>query len=169
MREIAAQAQENAAPLPQPERIREIWNGISYQFGGIELLSPLTEISEIAPCPSISLLPGVQPWVRGIANIRGNLITVVDLASFLELRPPTINKNSRIMVVNQADLMLGILVDEVHGLRHYDYAKQIEQITLDKPKLAPYVKGGFAFDEQEKIVLSLYSLVQAEDFLNIAA
>lgn len=169
IQEIAKQAQENASPLPQPERMRQIWDGISYQFGGIELVSPLAEISEISPCPPISLLPGVQQWVRGIANIRGNLITVVDLAAFLELRPPSINKNSRIMVINKAGVMAGVLVDEVYGLRHYDYATQIEQITLDEPKLIPYVKGGFATDEQEKIVLSLFSLIQSQEFINIAA
>lgn len=169
LQQIAEQAQQHATPLPQPDKIREIWTGISFCFHEIELLVPLSEISEIAPCPNFSLLPGVKPWARGVANIRGNLITVIDLAAFLGLRSPSANNKGRVLVINQPGLMAGILVDEIHGLRHYDYETQIEQVMIDEPILAPYVAGGFIEKEQQRIVLSLSKLTQSSEFINIAA
>ncbi len=166
---IATQAHENATPLPQPDKVREIWHGISYRFGKINLISALSEIQEVAPCPHISLLPGVKPWVRGVANVRGSLITIIDLAAFLDLRAPTVQKSSRILVINQSGLMAGLLVDEVHGLRHLDQTKKVENHTSNDPKLSPFLTAGFADDSQEYHVLSLPKLVHSQAFMNIAA
>ncbi len=170
LQDIAAQSREHAVPLPQPGKARKVWHGISYRFAGINMMSALSEVCEVAPCPQVSLLLGVKPWVRGVANIRGNLITVIDLAAFLDLRAPTTNKNSRILIVNQAGLMAGLLVDEIHGLRHLDEATKIETPALDEAKLAPYITTGFAGSAQEEhLVLSLSGLVQTQLFMNIAA
>ncbi len=170
LQNIAAQSRKNAVPLPQPDKVRKIWHGISYRFAGISMMSALSEVCEVAPCPAVSLLPGVKPWVRGVANIRGNLITVIDLAAFLDLRAPTTNKNSRILIVNQAGLMAGLLVDEIHGLRHLDEAARIENTVPNDVKLAPYITAGFAGSKQEKhLVLGLLGLVQSQLFMNIAA
>ncbi len=169
LKQVAEQAQENATPLPQPEQLREIWHGISYSFGEFTLLSPLAEVSEIAPCPQISLLPGVKPWVRGVANVRGSLITVIDLAAYLGLRPPQVHQNCRVLVINQPGLMAGVLVDEVHGLRHFDFADRIEQLQIEETALTPYIKGGFPEQGQQRLVLSLFDLAETQEFLNIAA
>ncbi|MCF6217334.1 MAG: chemotaxis protein CheW [Gammaproteobacteria bacterium] len=169
LQEIAARAHENATPLPQPDKARKIWHGISYRFGKINLISALSEIQEVAPCPHISLLPGVKPWVRGVANVRGSLITIIDLAAFLDLRAPTAQKNSRILVINQSGLMAGLLVDEVHGLRHLDQTKKVENHASNDPKLVPYLTAGFMDDSQEYHVLSLPKLAQSQAFMNIAA
>ncbi len=170
LQDIAEQSRKNAVPLPQPGKARKIWHGISYRFADINMMSALSEVCEVAPCPAVSLLPGVKPWVRGVANIRGNLITVIDLAAFLDLRAPTTNKNSRILIVNQAGLMAGLLVDEIHGLRHLDETAKIENPMLDEVNLAPYITAGFTSDKQEEhLVLSLLALVQSQLFMNIAA
>jgi len=169
LQQIADQAQQHATPLPQPDQIKQIWNGISFCFNDIEMLVPIEEISEIAPCPDFSLLPGVKPWARGVANIRGNLITVIDLAAFLGLRSPIASNKGRVLVINQPGLMAGILVDEIHGLRHYDYTSQTEHVTIDEPIIAPYVAGGFIEHEQQRIVLSISKLTQSNEFINIAA
>ncbi|VAW89757.1 type IV pili signal transduction protein PilI [hydrothermal vent metagenome] len=170
LQDIAAQSRQNAVPLPQSDQVRKIWHGISYRFAGIDMMSGLSEVCEVASCPPVSLLLGVKPWVRGVANVRGNLITVIDLAAFLDLRAPTTNKNSRILIVNQTGLMAGLLVDEIHGLRHLDETTKIENPVPSEAKLAPYIAAGFVGSEQEEhLVLSLLGLVQSQLFMNIAA
>ncbi len=170
LQQISDQAKENATPLPQSQRAREIWNGISYKFANIELMSELSEVAEIASCPRITLLPGVKKWVRGVANIRGNLITIIDLAAFLELRSPVaLNKRSRIIVVNKSGMMAGLLVDEVFGLRHHDCSARNAQAAFEETKLTPYINGSFLEKEQEKIILSLLDLIRSPKFMDIAA
>jgi twitching motility protein PilI len=171
LQKIANEAMANAAPLPQPQAIKRPWDGIYYRFAKFSLLTPLNEISEIVPCPPLSQIPGVKSWARGIANVRGNLITVIDLAAFLGQRPTQLTPRSRILVINQAGLMSGLLVDEVFGLRHFDYDTQIEEITVPDPALIPYVQGGFVDSDtdQQRIVLSIQILTQTTEFMTIAA
>ena len=42
------------------------------------------EVVEILPMPQVTPVPGAQPWLLGVANIRGNLLPIVDLKQFLE-------------------------------------------------------------------------------------
>src|SRR5690606_36721532 len=79
------------------------------------------DISEVIPLPEISRVPQTQPWFMGVANVRGNLYALSDLASFLGYPPTVINANSRILLVHQQfGMNAGLLVERLVGLRATD-------------------------------------------------
>ncbi len=65
------------------------------------------------------LMPGVKPWVKGVANLRGRLLPVMDLGGFLGLELSKARKQRRVLVVEYNDLFVGLLVDEVVGMQHF--------------------------------------------------
>ncbi|NIW97783.1 MAG: chemotaxis protein CheW, partial [Phycisphaerae bacterium] len=67
----------------------------------------------------ITRIPSAKPWLMGIANLRGTVITIVDLAHFLERNPILPAKTNRIIVARSGDWHYGLLVDEVIGMRHF--------------------------------------------------
>ena len=69
----------HAVRLPARELGPETWRGVGYRIGDHRLVSSFGEVVEILSMPPVTPLPGAQPWLLGIGNLRGNLFPVVDL------------------------------------------------------------------------------------------
>ena len=95
---------------------------LAVECGGHGLLVPLLTAGEIFPAGALLAVPHTQPWFLGVANLRGQLHGVVDLAAFLGLRSPlardAVRDQARLLAFNPT---LGshsaVLVDRLAGLR----------------------------------------------------
>ncbi|MEW5754878.1 MAG: chemotaxis protein CheW [Pseudomonadota bacterium] len=166
---LAERARLNARPLPMLSESKPMWDGIGCIFAGIRVMVPLREVSEIVPCAALAAIPGAKHWAVGVANIRGTLITVINLAGLLGKPNSRITSQSRILVINLPELSAGILVDSVLGMRHFDYDSQVTELRIREPEIIPYIRGGFNDDEHIWPVFSLAALAKTTDFMNIAA
>mgnify|MGYP002714204109 FL=1 len=59
------------------------WSGIAFEMMGQYFVAPLGEVSEVIYPPKYTPVPNTQPWVVGLANIRGRLLSVSDLAHYV--------------------------------------------------------------------------------------
>ena len=59
--------------IPDEQTDMDYWQGVGFVLDGQHYMTQVGSISEILPVPEITALPGVKPWVRGIANIRGHI------------------------------------------------------------------------------------------------
>jgi twitching motility protein PilI len=90
---------------------------------GQQWLVRLVDAAEVVAVPPIAAVPLTQPWFAGLANIRGNLYSVVDFAGFLgreAVIPHGTGGQSRLLLFGPraGDLRVGILVQSVLGLRN---------------------------------------------------
>lgn len=94
-------------------------NQLGVMIGPHRWLLNLQEAGEIVSVGTISPVPLTQDWFLGLANIRGNLISVVDFARFQGLAPSLIDKDSRIVAFGPSLSFNGALVvSRVMGLRN---------------------------------------------------
>ena len=94
-------------------------NQLGVLIGTERYLLELTQAGEIFPVGPITVVPLTQPWYLGLANIRGNLISVIDLARYHEQSETVIGSDSRIVTfANGLGFNCGLLVSRVFGLRH---------------------------------------------------
>ena len=157
-----------AAELPSQESRLQTWSGIGFRLAGQWYVAPMGEVAEVLPQPHTTRLPGVKPWVVGVANLRGRLLPVIDLCGFFGQALSTARKQRRVLVVDRADLFVGLLVDEVMGLQHFGLASHDLGLPADTPAgIAPFIQGYFA-REHCWCVFSPLSLVQARVFLDVA-
>jgi twitching motility protein PilI len=120
LRDIESRCLVHAAGLPQHEVPEQSWEGVLFAVGGHVLVSPLAQIREILNFPAaVTRVPGTRSWVRGIANIRGNLLPVLDLQGFLLGRATVPGRRSRVLVIDHAGIYSGLLVDQMVGIRHF--------------------------------------------------
>jgi len=93
-------------------------NRLGLQIGQCRLLIDLADAGEILAVPAVTPVPLTQPWYRGLANVRGNLLGIVDLSLFAGAGLTPLDKDSRVLAF-AADLGLaaGILVSRMLGLR----------------------------------------------------
>ena len=96
------------------------WVGIGFRLGAERFVTSRADVREVLPIPEqVTRVPGAKPWLRGIANLRGQLLTVVDLKSFLGAGAPASDRQARVLVVASRDVPTGLIVDEVIGFRRF--------------------------------------------------
>lgn len=74
---------------------------------------PLSQLQEIIRLPAITPVRVGIPELRGVINLRGEIVTVIDLGVSLGFAPQRITRDSRIVVVKHGEELIGLLVDRV--------------------------------------------------------
>ena len=72
-----------ASNLPLPLSNKEVydWSGLAYKLAQLDVVSPMREINEMLAYPdNITPVPGTQSWFLGVTNLRGHLLSVLDLS-----------------------------------------------------------------------------------------
>ena len=139
---------------------------LALRCGPWRLSLTMDQVAEIMPVPRYTRVPGVQTWLLGIANLRGRVITIIDLNHFLRGEASRQTGTSRIIVVRSEDWLYGLLVDEVIGMRHFgDEAGKPPNQQLD-PAIRPYVTAVLRGDGKEWLALDMKILLENGSFLD---
>jgi twitching motility protein PilI len=168
LQHIQARSQAKAFGLPQKTEVRRTWSGVGFRFGDHYLVVPMGEIAEILEYPELTRVPHAKPWVLGIANIRGSLLTVIDLNGFIEGKNTKLSRNSRVLVTQQENMSSGLLVDEVLGMRHFFEEEKLPDTSEFKDTLRPFLNDGYRQGDQEWGVFSMYKLIDNPGFMEVA-
>jgi purine-binding chemotaxis protein CheW len=100
----------------EPESTLRLKQHVEFSLGRIMMSVPLSGTLEIGYQPKTTPLPNLPDWILGIANIRGEIISVVDLKGFLKLPSRQLNRKKRFIIVFNQEMKVGVLVDKVYGL-----------------------------------------------------
>ena len=165
--EIDQRCRRLAAGLPSQQEAVQTWSGIGFRMGERLFVAPMCEIGEVLHEPRYTLLPGVKSWVKGVANVRGRLLPVMDLCSFFggDLSPQ--RKKRRVLIVDHQEVFAGLTVDEVYGMQHFPVDAFSEQLPPLEANIQPFIHGMFQ-REQAWLVFSPHALAQNAGFLDVA-
>jgi twitching motility protein PilI len=164
------QAIHNAGvSLPEEKVVAEQWVGLGFKVGDAQLVAAMGQIQEVVPCVPLASVQRTRSWMRGIANIRGTLVTVIDLQAYLGLEPVIIDQYSRLIVINDDALQGCLLVNRLQGLRHFDPVQDRCEIGQVQGNLAQYVVGGLCREQQKWLVFDINRLVSDRNFRQVAA
>jgi twitching motility protein PilI len=144
-----------------------LWRGIGYRAGARSFVSGIDEINELLAVPVLTPVPGTQPWLLGVANVRGNLVPVVDFARYLFGERTPHSERNRLLIVRQGSGHVALLVDEVFGQRTVDEVQRQAAEHEDDPRLSRFVDERVG--EQRLAIFSMSRLVRAPDFRQAAA
>lgn len=142
---------------------------LAVECGGHGFLFPLPDAGEIFPMTTIATVAHAQPWFLGVANLRGGMHGVVDLAGFLGIKvPETTRERARLVAFNpKLETNSALLVGRLAGLR--SAAQLIPQIGAAQHR--PAFVGERFRDEAGRAwqELNLSALARDETFLKVAA
>ena len=168
LREMERRALAGAEAVDEGGEARE-WVGIGFRLGAERFLAPRGEVREIVACPAqLARVPGARPWVAGIANLRGQLLTVIDLNAFLGGGVTRLGRDTRVLVINDRDLGAGLLVDEVYGFRRFPDAERRAAPPERELRCRRFLAGAFVKGNDEWAVFSPQALVESPQFMHAA-
>ena len=170
LRDIESRCLEYGVGLPQEEIAEETWEGVLFSVAGCMLVAPLDQIKEILNYPTaITSVPGTKSWVRGVANIRGNLLPIIDLQSFLLNRATVPGRRSRVLVVKHEEVFTSLLVDQMVGIRHFR-SSDLNEEPADIPDwLRNFVDISYRQGDEVWPVFNMHRLIDNANFQFAAA
>jgi twitching motility protein PilI len=146
------------------------WVGVAFRMGGETFLVAREETREVLGYPAVvTRIPGAKTWVKGLANVRGQLLPMLDLRQFLGSGSTTPQRNTRVVVVLHREVPAGLMVDEVLGFRRFAEPEFNAEPPPTVIRCDAYLAGAFRRGGEVWPVLSLKSLVESPSFLQAAS
>jgi twitching motility protein PilI len=160
--------------LPEQLDAPGLWRGVGFRIGHKRLAAGFGEVVEIMPMPQVTPVPGAQPWMLGVANIRGNLLPIVDLKQFLEGERTVLHEGQRVLIVRQPGGDVAVTIDELYGQRSFNDEQQIpadalSESTLAEGRYAHFVDRAYRLAEDAWGIFSLERLARPPEFRQAAA
>ena len=148
----------------------EEWVGIGFRLADEQFIVAREEVREVMMVPAmIARVPGAKGWVRGLANVRGHLMPIIDLKTFLGAGRTVGQRDSRVLVIKGAEFSAGLIVAEVFGFRRFLDSEQKTEVPEMMIQCAPYVSGTFERGVESWPIFSVDRLENSEEFQRAAA
>lgn len=167
--EIQHQCREALHQLPEEEKTLEIWSSVGFILNGVRFVAPMDEVAEILTMPRITPIPGVDGWIKGIANVRGRLLPVIDLMGFFMGQQTGVStKLKRLLVIEAGDIYTGLIVDNVFGMQHFPADAYQNRVSNLPDVFLPVVIGSYQQGQQVWPIFSPFKLLDVQRFMKLA-
>ena len=154
----------HVAGLPDQIEAPGLWRGIGFRVGIRYFVSVIAEVNEILTPPLLTQVPGTRRWLLGVANVRGNLVPIIDLRDFVEGERSVLTEASRVLVVRQHAGSVGLLIDEVLGQRSFTDEQRDEAVGEADERYQRFVGENLQLGEVLWGLFSMAALVRAAEF-----
>lgn len=135
---------------------------VTFFLEGEEYALPISQVQEIIRVGEITRVPNSPEYVKGVMNLRGRIIPVIELKKRLSFGDAVIDKNSRIVVVENGLKVMGLMVDQVAQVMNI-MAEQIDQAPDEVVQVQKsYIKGVGKIEDRMIIMLDLEQIIVKE-------
>ncbi len=148
---------QNTAEEPGEQHL--IFSLESYECGmKTEYIQTVERLPEVTP------VPHVVSWIDGVVHLRGQIISVVDLRSFLGLERQAPSSRTRLVAAKVGDLVIGLVVDGISEMRGIlPNMIQSQQLASSLPAwAAPYIGGIAQIGNRSVMILDMERLLLSE-------
>lgn len=152
--EDARDAQENTGTIIQL---------VSFMLDDVEYGTDILAVHEILRMPDITRLPNAPSYIRGVINLRGNVIPVVDVRERFGLAKARITDLTRIIVVEIGEKLVGLLVDNVYQVVRMPEKNIDPPSDLIEGVSEEFIKGIGRLQNRLIIILNLTNILFSEE------
>ncbi|MDD4603198.1 MAG: chemotaxis protein CheW [Bacteroidales bacterium] len=92
-------------------------------------------VSEVLPLRNLTVIPGTPPFIIGVINVRGKIISVVNFKNLFNLKEKGVSALNKIIIIKHQQMEFGILTDEITG------TKQLDMNSLSSPPVTLHGAG----------------------------
>lgn len=136
---------------------------VVFKLAGKEYGFHIDQITEVVLTPPITRMPRTQSYIRGVANIRGNMIAMVDLEEKFALKSDEQAIGSYTLVIESDAMKIGILVSDVPNILSV-LTDNIEQLSSGDQGNA-YVTGIIKLEERLIIMIDIFKAISENEIV----
>lgn len=153
---VDAVAESDAA---EPQKQEVTLQFITFSLDDELYALPIERIREVIRVQAITRVPQAPAHVRGVHNLRGAILPVLEVRTRLGLSPATLSPSSRIVVAETRSKRIGLLVDGVHQVIRIPESSLEPPPAEVKSRLSEHVVGMVPAHERLALLLSLDKLL----------
>ncbi len=131
---------------------------LTFFLAGEEYAITILQVTDIIECGVVTRVPGTPPWIRGVHNLRGTVVPVIDLAIKFGLPPTGITRRTCVVIVelrvDDEAVVMGVMADSVHQVVDFT-AEQIQPAPSFGPRVRASFLLGMASTSDARFVLLL--------------
>jgi twitching motility protein PilI len=152
--------------LVQQESDVSVSHGLAFQLGKHKYILPIIDVSEVLSVKDYARIPRAPSWLVGIANVRGNLVTLIDLHDFIfsqAILGGYLSK--RILLVKQDTHYYGLIIDSIIGMKSFNRDQGINEVPEGfNVKHIDHISAFYSSGEEWFASLSIQSLLLDDRF-----
>jgi purine-binding chemotaxis protein CheW len=135
MRAVRQPLHSSERDSEEPETMSRELHIVGFQVGRETYGVPITSLHEIVRVPEITAVPDAPDYLEGVINLRGKIVSVMDLRKRFGEKQATLKKQNRILVLEHGGRLAGLIVDS---------ASEVLKIPTDavEPPPAVFQEGG---------------------------
>lgn len=123
---------------------------------------PLDAALEIGRLHDWTPLPNLPSWILGIGNIRGEIVSMVNLKRFFDLPGPEAKRGSPYIIMHRDEMKVGVVVDEIRGMFSVDpEAEKIQDNPYRSMEISSYISGVYVTDEDILHIMNVDKLLKS--------
>lgn len=135
---------------------------LSFSLGAEEYAIPLLSVREVIGVPEITPVPFTQPHFLGIMNLRGQVISVIDLRQRLGIRPKG-GSETAVIICEVAPLCLGVVVDSINSVLSPDPVHISAKPEIQSTRNTDYITAVYRKDQHLVILLDIFKCLSPDD------
>jgi purine-binding chemotaxis protein CheW len=134
---------------------------IAFELAGVLYVVAVSNVVEVGSVPPLCPLPHVPDWLLGVTNLRGDILSVVDLNAFFRLPSESPASQRKLLVArtSQDTVRVGLLVDRIRGIRRLPAEAFQANAAVEDEHIGPYVQGVCPHGETLLVGLDLERLL----------
>lgn len=142
---------------------------LTFQIEGQDYGIEIGFVIEIVGISKIATVPNMPDFVKGVINLRGNIIPIIDIRSRFKLNSRPYDDRTCVVVVIIEDITLGMIVDTVSDVLSIPEGNIVPPPKVHKGHGSRFIKGMATVQDDVKILLDINKLLFEEELQEISA
>ena len=158
---------ESAFDLHKEEQFDETNKYLEFDLGIESYAVHLLAIREVIPLPETTPLPNAPSYFVGIMNLRGQIISIIDLRKKLKIKPKEENDQDAVVIVDIEGGSVGLIVDSINKVLNFSLSEITDVPEIKNQTNAKYIQGVFRGEEKLTILLELKNVLDIEEIKRV--
>jgi purine-binding chemotaxis protein CheW len=153
-----ALAQEPEKEIVTPAYLEIVAFHLAYETYGLESAF----VREVYPLKDFTPLPCTPPFVLGIINVRGQILSVIDLKKFFDLPEKGLTDLNKVIIIHNDKMEIGILADVILGVQLIPFKEVQSSLPTLTGVREVYLKG---VSTEQTVILDAEKLLSNQDII----
>ena len=135
---------------------------LSFSLGTEEYAIPLLSVKEVIAIPELTPIPSSPPYFLGIMNLRGQVISILDLRQKLGIKPQNLTETA-VIICDLSPLTIGVVVDSINSVLSPKENEVSGKPEMQNNKTTEYIMGVFKTEHKLVLLLDLSKALNVAD------
>lgn len=140
----------------------EVNRFLNFTLGEEEFAIPLLSVKEVIAVPETTPIPHTPPHFLGIMNLRGQVISIIDLRKKFSMTAKNTEETS-VIILDLKTQFLGVVVDSVNSVLAIKNSEVLEKPMIESSKSTEYITGVFRKNDHLVLLLDIFKTLSQED------